>query len=417
MNALEAHAAAATARGAAAEAAGYAQQAASSATEAAGYAQQALQSAAQAQDSANRAAASARTAAAAAKSANASARQATRSAALAQVSAGHAAASAQQAYASAKKAYDAAIAAHASAEQAANEYLKAFKAFNVLNQQSKDDVGRWIYETGIAECQQNGINTDACLERLAAFVNNPGKVMLDRGPVCNVMYQRGSDAEKACLADTLNPNFEVNRALDLLNAFVAVLTVFVDALVIGTLAVLGVGAAAACGFCAAIMEFLAPGLAPALVGVPIAAFSLDGLGLGLGGIGGLVLGGRLAALLERSAVEARAVDSTLGRLVFGLVKMPVVQSRNPLGVLRGGILEGDVYGDMVIYGGTVHGNVYGNVIMLDGGTITGTVYGNVVQIGAYNVVGSIGPAGANSIAGGVVGSLVQARSVSGVITW
>jgi hypothetical protein len=316
VNALRAQAAAATARGAAQEATGYALQATNSAIEAGKYAQQAEQSAAKAQESANRAAASASTAAAAAKAANAAAQQATRSAAWAQVSAAHAADYAYQAYSSAKQAYDAAIAALKSAEQATIEYLRAF---NAAKQLSQDQVGRWVYDTGMNECTDAGIDTEACLAKLAEIVDNPAKAMLSRGPVCNILYQRGSDAEKACLADTLNPNFEVNRQLDLLRTFVAFASGIADALVVGTTAVLAAAGLAACPFCAAIMEFASPLLSPEMVGVAqFVWYGIEGVGLGLSATGGAIMGGRLVALLELLSVEAKAGSGTLGQLVAAL---------------------------------------------------------------------------------------------------
>lgn len=87
---------------------------------------------------------------------------------------------------------------------------------------------------------------------------------------------------------------------------------------------------------------------------------------------------------------------------------------------NGEFIKGDVRGDVVMKGGTIEGNVYGNVVMWEGATITGDVYGDVVQIGPANSidgdVGQISSAGANSIGGSVQGKVVQARRVSGTIT-
>ncbi|UAK31095.1 hypothetical protein K8O92_25055 [Nocardia asteroides] len=86
-------------------------------------------------------------------------------------------------------------------------------------------------------------------------------------------------------------------------------------------------------------------------------------------------------------------------------------------------------------GGTIEGNVYGNVVMWEGATITGDVHGDVVQLGPANSidgdvgqlssagansmngdVGQLSSAGANSIGGSVQGKVVQARRISGKIT-
>jgi Pretoxin HINT domain/Short repeats of unknown function len=312
VNALKAQGVAATARGAAEEATRYAQQATDAAIQAGEYAQQAQQSAAQAQTSANRAAASARTAASAANSANVAARQATRSAAFATISAARAADYAHQAYTSARQAYDAAVAAHASAEQAAAEWSRAATAANELQQ---EQMAEWAVDTYNRECLQAGINADECLKRIADIVDSPEKVMLQRGPVCAAMFPKGSDADKACLADTLNPNFEQNLTLTLLGAYLAIAGAFVDSLLVGTLAVLGLAGVAACPFCAAIMQFVLPGLMPEFVGLPFLPFALEGLGLGLGGLVGGTVGRSLAGLLELTSVEAKAGAGGLGRLV------------------------------------------------------------------------------------------------------
>ncbi|WP_125680940.1 hypothetical protein [Amycolatopsis sp. WAC 04182] len=84
--------------------------------------------------------------------------------------------------------------------------------------------------------------------------------------------------------------------------------------------------------------------------------------------------------------------------------------------LMGEFIQGDVRGDVFMKGGTIEGNVYGNVVMWDGATITGIVFGDVAQLGRHNVIGEMGPAGANSIGGGVRGNVVQARRVTGTIT-
>jgi hypothetical protein len=175
-------------------------------------------------------------------------------------------------------------------------------------------MAKWVYQTGNSDCHKNGINTDECLSKLADIVEMPERVMLELGPICNTFYQ--GNAEKACLLDTLNPNFDMKRLQDILSVVSGLYDVLARVLLIGALTVIGGGAGFACIPCAAIMQAVAPGLLPEFVGLPaLMAFALPGGGLGLGALGGFAVGRPLAAMLELISVEAKAGAGTLGRLV------------------------------------------------------------------------------------------------------
>jgi hypothetical protein len=310
------------------------------------------------------------------------------------------------AYASAKRAYDSAVAADKSAEEASAAYVAALTAAKQL---AADNIARWANEQSY-HCQEPGVDTQTCLNNVYKIVENPARVAFLNSGVCEFFYLQGSELYNACLKDVLNPDFQQSQELlTIVLPFIAGFFEAVsNALLIGAGVVIG-AAVAACAICGALLEFFTPLLAPELVGLSLpsaGAYALAGAAVSI----------RVGAMLERLAVEATAETAPLYRLVFGLAELSV-QSRNPLGVMRGGTWDGNVYGDVVIYGGTIHGDVHGNVIMWHGGTIIGDVYGNVVQIGTHNVVGSLGPAGANSIVGSVNGNLVQAANMSGVIAW
>ncbi|MEN3305949.1 MAG: hypothetical protein V7603_2151, partial [Micromonosporaceae bacterium] len=306
QNAMEAQAAAATARNAAGDAARYAQQAADSAAEAAGYAQQAQQSAAQARDSAARAAASANTAVAAAAAANNAARRAARSAVWAQASAEHAATSATQAYAAARNAYNAAVAAGKDARAAV---AAATEAFNAARRQSAAEVARWAYLEA-QKCQAPGVDTQTCMDNINKIIKNPAKVAYINAGVCETLYQQGSPAYQACLGDVLNPNFEQNQTLLVLEAIVTLATAVFTALATIDLGVIvAFGIAACAGVCAAILEIASPFLTPELVGLPVEGFGL---------LAGTTVSLRTAAVLERSAVEGKAQDAALARLISAI---------------------------------------------------------------------------------------------------
>ncbi|MFD8544292.1 DUF6531 domain-containing protein [Streptomyces sp. NPDC059649] len=93
----------------------------------------------------------------------------------------------------------------------------------------------------------------------------------------------------------------------------------------------------------------------------------------------------------------------------------------PVVVGPGEIRVGDVHGDAVVRGGFLEGNVHGTLVMAEGGTVVGNRFGNVVQIGHHNSIGSPGPHGSNSLFsldGTNIhnGMVIQAGYVEGDIT-
>jgi hypothetical protein len=306
-NAFEAQAWAARARNAAAEAAGYAQQAANSANRAAGFAQQARQSADQAAASAARAAAAARTARNAAAAANVSARKAANSAVWASTSARNAYGYAKEAYASAKRAYDSAVAAGRDANEAAAAYADAV---NIVKEKVKGEQARWAYQQA-RRCEGPLVDRQECLDSIVDTVRDPIQMLIVRGNACAIIWPQGSDFYKGCIFGALSPNFALEQGLTLASVILQSWAELYAALaVIEIVVVVALVVVVLCNaVCAAILEVAGPFLAPELIGVPIAGYGL---------LAGTAAGVRAATLLERAAVEARAEQAALSRLVRNL---------------------------------------------------------------------------------------------------
>jgi hypothetical protein len=323
LNALDAQAVAAKARGAAAEAAGYALQAAEAATKAAGYAKQAQLSAEQAQESASRAAVSANTAVNAAAAAAKSAKKAGQAALWAQVSAQHAAQSASSAYGSSVNAYKSALKATQNAQLALDAYRDAIGSANA---KAIIEIGNFAVELS-QQCRQQGIDLEACLANVGKLVEDPARVAYINANTCAKFFQPGSGPYKTCVANVLNPNFGQNLELTLFSipwhltaGMFGVMAVAAWSMLAGY--ALGAALAACVGLCAVLVEAVGVMTSPELIGLPMYA--------GIGVYGGGLLGVRALALMERAAVAAMGGKAHFARMI-SIIKLCGQRNSFPAG--------------------------------------------------------------------------------------
>jgi hypothetical protein len=220
QQAQEAQAVAATARGNAAEAAQWASRAQDSARAAAGFAVQATASAERAEQSADRATASARTAAEAAATASAAANRAGHSAAWAQDSYRRANTAARGAYESAAAARDSAIAAGESATEALAHFGEAIDAAGAAAERERREENARQALMCQAEYLPDTQPFKDCIHHIElSDVGKLGTAMYN-AEMCAKMSAPDSAYHRYCLYDSFNPNFGLNRSLDLTQTFV-----------------------------------------------------------------------------------------------------------------------------------------------------------------------------------------------------
>jgi hypothetical protein len=220
----EAQAAAATARNAAAEAAEYARVANEFAVQAQTHAANAQKSADDAAKSAEAAARSARTAADAANRATASAKSAVSSAVSATRSANQAAAHANAAYSAWKKAYDEAKAAGAQADEAVTAANHARDRLIDLATSELFRVGTQAQK--YCEMRAGPLGSpefNACIGKIFASPDELAQRALTNAGICQLLNQGapGSQFEQSCLSQVLDPDFEINQMLTVVNALLA----------------------------------------------------------------------------------------------------------------------------------------------------------------------------------------------------
>ncbi|BAL88206.1 hypothetical protein AMIS_29860 [Actinoplanes missouriensis 431] len=330
QNAEEAQAVAATARGKATEAQQWSAKAGETAKLAATYATKAVQSAIKAEESAVKAAKSAKTAVAAAKVANQAASDAAQSVAVAQAAYRRARADANRAIDAAERARASALAAGKDKQEAQRLYNEAVAHANKLIDQevraavqaAQDQFGNCLRDAGpLPELQRE------CLR-----VFEPASIQLGRATknkeFCNKWAQSDSVYYQNCVADTFNPNFMQNRAMDLLTAAALAFSQW------GTLSMeflLGVGLTAVClgGLCSAALA--AVGGAEASMGIggmftvwaegALMRYAAGGVWSGvsgarlLGSINGAINKIRIPAILQRVSTPQKTVQANFARLV------------------------------------------------------------------------------------------------------
>ncbi|MET8760782.1 ALF repeat-containing protein [Lentzea sp. NPDC004782] len=295
QNANLAQEVAAQARNSAQEAIDASNRAQQDSVKAGGFATKAHESALAAEKSAQAAANSARIAQQAAASANASARKATQSSVYAQASANQARGFAYTAYLGAKEAYDQAKAAGESAGKAA-------QAFNRAIETAKTKIGSEVALQALQHegyCKvRHGAGTpqyQECLRLLTQSNEERALTAYRNGQLCELIYsyREGDAGFNNCLRDVLDPEFELNRRLEVLTVVNAFLEVLIGAyaLVAGTYVVVACGASVVCG--------------GALLAIdPIGAAITPWLGIAAAETAGITAAFRLGSLFEITVVDS-----------------------------------------------------------------------------------------------------------------
>ncbi|MEU4561953.1 polymorphic toxin-type HINT domain-containing protein [Actinoplanes sp. NPDC023936] len=330
QNAEEAQAVAAMARGKATEAQQWSAKAGESAKLAATYATKAIQSAVKAEESAVKAANSAKTAIAAAKVANQAASDAAQSVAVAQAAYRRARADASRAIDAAERARASALAAGKDKQEAQRLYEEAATHANKLIDQETKAAAQAAQDQFINCLSGAGPAPELQAECLRVF--EPTDAKLGRAMVnkefCNKFAQSNSVYYQNCVADTFNPNFMHNRAMDLLTAGALVFsqwgTVAMEVILGGALTLGCLG-----GLCSAAMAVI--GGAEASMGIggmfltwaegSLMRYAAGGVWSGVGGarllgsLHGSINKIRIPAILQRVSTPQKAVDANFARLV------------------------------------------------------------------------------------------------------
>jgi hypothetical protein len=333
-DANDAQAVAANARGKSVEANEWARKANEAAERAIGHANDARKSAEQAEKSADQAVASSRGAANAAKVANEAAERATRSAAAARESHRQAQAAAAEAADAAKRARASARAAGKNADEARGYYQDALRHRNNLidaDMRQQRAARQQQYTT----CLKDAGPIEHLQKECSKALFQPDGVQLGKATLnkqfCNKFAQTDTTYYQNCVADTFNPNFMTNRAMDILTAGALLLSQW------GTFAMASIGIAALTIGCAAVCAAAVGVLGGAEVSMGIgglyAAWSEGALiSYATGGVSFSFAGGRLLnelrgtlgkiripAIFQRVTVPTKTLGSNLARLV---VKVP-----------------------------------------------------------------------------------------------
>ncbi|GGK77709.1 polymorphic toxin-type HINT domain-containing protein [Mangrovihabitans endophyticus] len=340
QRAEEAQAVAANARGDAAAAQTWAEKAGESAQQAVAYASQADQSAQKAERSALHALDSAKSAAAAAKRANSAANKAAQSAAAARESYRQARKDANRAVDAAERAKASALAAGKNLTEALALRRQAYEEANELIEQ-EEHARLDALHTQFAECMRNTLPgfEAKCYEVYEPTDLRLGKATLNK-EFCNKFAQTDSVYYQNCVADTFNPNFMMNRAMDILSAAAITFTQWT------TFAFGSVGLAAFTAVCAALCTAVVGVLGGAEVSMGIGGLfttwaegsllSYLAGGAWSGVVGGRILGElkgtlnlvRIPAVFERVTLPRETVDANFARLVSERGLPSCVTSRN-----------------------------------------------------------------------------------------
>jgi hypothetical protein len=360
QNAKEAQAVAAKARGDEQKARDWAAQAINSANTALEFATKAKASAEQAERSADKAVASSKAAVSAAETANKAAERATWSAAAARASHRQALANADEAQKAARAARASAIAAGKNDLEARGYYLEAYKQHHKIieNQQRQQrDARQQQYYACLKDAGPFDVLINECSKALAPVDSSAiGKATLNKA-FCNKFAQTDTTYYQNCVADTFNPNFMVNRAMDIMQAA----AILVSQWGIFTMAGIGIGALSigCAAVCAAAIGVAGGAEVSMGIGGLYTVWAEGALmsfvtgGTAAGFAGGRLLGGlnnslgkiRLPGIFQRVTVPSKATDSNFARLMAKTFPRCLGRSgvglakANPGSCLNGGLGE------------------------------------------------------------------------------